>query len=322
MTEKPRQATGEESGIPVGGARLAVARLKINITAGEIAKELHLDEPMVIAIEQNNFEMLGAPVFAKGHLRKYAELVGVPVDDILSDYYQMNRASGAPPIVRPARSRDRSISPGPWVAALLVITVAGGAAWWWYQRAPETIVVAPQVATLAPYAQSTTNEAARDVSPAATSEPAPGTVQIELQPVSESVQDPTVAAVPIPDRENSAAAVKLAEEVPARQQDQSATDVQNGDLPPLAEAAGLTPTIAVELAFSGDCWTEVTDASGKSLFYDLGTAGMVVSLSGDAPLQLVLGDSSSVSISTDGLDYPVPAPSRSGRPTRLTINSQ
>ena len=43
--------------------------------------------------------MLGAPVFAKGHLRKYAEMVGVDVDDIMTDYYQMNRSTGTPPVV-------------------------------------------------------------------------------------------------------------------------------------------------------------------------------------------------------------------------------
>ncbi len=56
-----------------------------------MAKELHLDEPKVQALEENQFDVLGAPVFAKGHLRKYAELVGVPVDD------------GRQPHVRPIR---------------------------------------------------------------------------------------------------------------------------------------------------------------------------------------------------------------------------
>ena len=51
------------------------------------------------ALEENRFDVLGAPVFAKGHLRKYADLVGVPIEDVLADYYSLNRAVGAPPVV-------------------------------------------------------------------------------------------------------------------------------------------------------------------------------------------------------------------------------
>ena len=84
----------------------------------------------------------------------------------------------------------------------------------------------------------------------------------------------------------------------------------------------LLPQVHVELAFSGDCWAEVSDASGRQLFYDLGTAGRIVALSGDEPLRIVLGDSAYVSIAVEGRDYPIPQSARSGRLARLTINSQ
>ena len=71
---EPSSAKPEE---PQGGARLAKARRALQIPVVEIAKELHLDEPKVKALERNEFDVLGAPVFAKGHLRKYAQLVRV-----------------------------------------------------------------------------------------------------------------------------------------------------------------------------------------------------------------------------------------------------
>ena len=72
-TDKPdEETTAEDSQGPVGGERLAAARREQQISVLEIAKELHLDEPKVRALEKNDFEMLGAPVFAKGHLKKYA----------------------------------------------------------------------------------------------------------------------------------------------------------------------------------------------------------------------------------------------------------
>jgi cytoskeleton protein RodZ len=82
------------------------------------------------------------------------------------------------------------------------------------------------------------------------------------------------------------------------------------------------PQIEMDLTFSGDCWTEVSDASGRRLYYDLGRVGRVVTLSGDAPLHVILGDSANVTISVDGRNYPIPASARSGRLARLDINSQ
>src|SRR3990170_1326320 len=99
---------------PLAGERLAHARRVREVSIQEIANALHLDEYKVRALEQNEFERLGAPVFAKGYLRKYAALVGVSVDDILADYYRLNRSTGAP-LVIPTRVRQpRNVSLGPW----------------------------------------------------------------------------------------------------------------------------------------------------------------------------------------------------------------
>ena len=81
------ESSEESAAAPVCGERLADARREQGISIRDIAKELHLDEPKVRALEENRFEVLGAPVFAKGHMRKYAELVGAPVDELLTEYY-------------------------------------------------------------------------------------------------------------------------------------------------------------------------------------------------------------------------------------------
>ena len=105
--EKAAEETREaESQGPRGGERLAEARREREISVLEVAKELHLDEAKVRALERNEFEVLGAPVFAKGHLRKYAQLVGVDVEDVFTDYYQMTRSEGIPPVVSARRTRS------------------------------------------------------------------------------------------------------------------------------------------------------------------------------------------------------------------------
>ena len=292
MNETPQQPPEGEDRGPLGGERLAAARRTHEISATDIAKELHLDELKIRALENNDFAVLGAPVFAKGHLRKYAELVGVPADDVLADYYELNRSAGAPPVVGPVRKFRRDISLGPWIAGGIIVVIFASVAYWLFTRSPELPFTQTDPGRLASFVSNASDEPSQDAAsrPVATlSESEPLDEQEELPP-PESV---TASAAPPP-----------------------------GERDPFVAEAHLSPQVRIELVFVGDCWTEVTDATGRSLFYDLGTAGRTVSLSGEEPLQIVLGDSENVSIAVDGQVYPMPDSVRSGRLTRLTISSQ
>lgn len=281
---------------PVCGERLRAARRENNISIRDIAKELHLDEPKIRALEENNFSALGAPVFAKGHMRKYAELVGVDTDDLLADYYQLERSAGAPPVVGPRRKVPREISPGPWLVAIVVLLIVAATAYWWFTREPvDTSSVQVEPATLAPFASDNVDAiapVANDQADTAGAELPDSTSTDEpAQDVSSSAQDEIGPAEPI-------ATVRE----------------------PISSAPSSLPQVRVALTYTGDCWTEVSDASGRRLFYDLGSAGRVVQLGGDAPLRIVLGNSANVSITVEGRDYNIPDSARSGRLARLTIN--
>ena len=132
---KDESAPSEPEG-PVGGERLAAARRKEKIAVLDIAKELHLDEPKVRALERNEFDILGAAVFAKGHLRKYAQLVGVDETEVMADYYQLTRAAGMPPLVSTRRRPRREMAPGPWIAVIVVVILAATAYWWFTSGRP------------------------------------------------------------------------------------------------------------------------------------------------------------------------------------------
>ena len=291
MNESPQQPPEADTSEPLGGERLAAARRAHEISALDIAKELHLDEPMVRALEQNDFAVLGGEVFAKGHLRKYAELVGVPTDVVLADYYALNRSAGAPPVVGPVRKMEREFPPGPWIAGGVVVIIIASAAYWWFTRDPAPVAqLEPGI--LATFALEASSEQARDEAAESAG------IVSELDPMVDA-------------QELAAPETAMASLAPAA-----------SEVDPFVEEAGLLPQVHVELTFSGDCWTEVSDASGRRLFFDLGTAGRVVALAGDEPLQMVLGDSENVSITVEGRDYPIPDSVRRGRLARLTINSQ
>jgi len=289
---------------PVGGERLAQTRRTRGISVFEIAKELLIDEPKVRALEENRFDVLGAPVFAKGHMRKYAELVGLPVDEILADYSQLNRSVDAPPVVRPPRKEPREIWIGPWVSGVVIILVGALAAWWWFSQEQTVERVIVQPATLAPF------EADRDIDPSER-ENGPSEPQDDAAP---DVDD----SAPPPDDEATA---DLAEE-PLVFAGEPASEPQFGLV--VAEQIASDGNVAVGssvelvLSFTGDCWAEVTDATGRRLYYDLGIEGRSVTLNGAEPLGVLLGNSSNVSVRVNGFDYSIPATNRRGNMARLT----
>ena len=268
------EQTPDESATPVGGERLAAARREQQISVLEVAKELHLDEPKVRALERNDFEMLGAPVFAKGHLRKYAQLVGVAEDDVFADYYQLTRAERMPPIVVGRTKARQELSPGPWIAAIIVILAAAAAYWWFGVREPAP---APPPAPA--------EQPAGDASQEATSvEEGPvllATAVVEDEP------EPTAAAAPAEPEPQSAA-------------------LPEGE-------------IRLTLTFSGDCWTEISDANGRRLFFNMGRDGRTVELTGPAPFSVLLGNADNAVLRVNGDPYTIPAASRSNRTAQLTI---
>ena len=100
----------------------------------QAAEDLHLDVWVIEALEANRFDALGAPVYAKGHLRKYAALLGLSPATVLERYEAL---SGTPvePTPIPAAIGQRRCARAShacrrcrcWIVA--AIAVAAGAVW-------------------------------------------------------------------------------------------------------------------------------------------------------------------------------------------------
>jgi cytoskeleton protein RodZ len=291
MSEDQQNSTEEtsESGRdgPRCGERLAEARREQEITVLEVSKELHLDEHKVRALERNDFDVLGAPVFAKGHLRKYAQLVGVDEGDVFADYYAMTRADGVPPIVAGRKRIRHEMSPGPWIAAAVVLLVAAAAYWWFVVRIENNIAV-----------------------------PLPQNDPVEVAP--DSVQ---------PDVGGSAA-MKPQEQPPERQEQPQEPTPEQVAAPAVqsepVEQAAADPgdQLQVTLSFSGECWTEISDAGGKQLFFSMGRDGQTVELNGKAPITALFGNADNVEVFVNDNPYALPAPNAANRTVRVAILNQ
>ena len=121
------------SGGPSPGARLRAAREARGLSIDDIADRLRLNAALVLAMEEDRVALLGAPVFARGHLRNYAALVGVDEREVVE------AGEGPQPSFLPAmdlRPRARDHSRWAWPVAAIVLAIAVVLAfWWWTARA-------------------------------------------------------------------------------------------------------------------------------------------------------------------------------------------
>jgi cytoskeleton protein RodZ len=158
MNEPVGGASGAAAAEPdTPGGMLRVERERRGYSVQHAAEDMHLDAWVIQAIEANRFEALGAPVYARGHLRKYAALLGLSPATVIERYEALGGTPVTPTpipaaIAAPALVERRRVSRLPlWIAA--AIAVAAGLAWlvfelWWKPRsdnATTSVVIAPTV---------------------------------------------------------------------------------------------------------------------------------------------------------------------------------
>ncbi len=297
---------------PAGGERLAEARREKQISVLEIAKELHVEEAKIRALEQNDFDALGAPVFAKGHLKKYAQLVGVNHDDVLADYYRLTRSQEMPPVVVKRQKPRRELSPGPWIAVVVVLVLLALAYW--------LLVEGPFVTAPAP---AVTQPTASETAPPA--EPEPADDEPSTESAAEFAAEPADEIAGEPGPEPAGEALTEARPPAASPVAEPAEPEATSAEPPPVTQQRLQPAVddgdvRLSVTFLGDCWTEITDATGRRLFFQLGRGGRTVNVSGNAPVSVLFGDADNVAVRVNGEDFVIPPSSRRGRTARFTIS--
>jgi len=288
--------TGSEtrSGI---GVRLRAGREKMGLTQLQAAEKLHVDPKVVDNLEAERFDALGAPVFVRGHLKHFAELIGEPPGELV-DIYAAAAKAAAPDLTRLPKIAPTSSPSRLAVPALVVLIgfVLLGVVWWVVKsvggpegekpkRGPQPVVIAPE-ASQDPAIEGVTNDV-----PSVSSEPA---VSKTALPAASKTATPSAA---------------------------SATSAGTGT------AAATTPAPAragkpmeVTLRFAADSWVEVYDANGEKLFYDVGAADSSHTVSGTPPFRVHVANSPGVSLDVNGKPAAVPANALKGDEAQFTIN--
>ena len=115
------------------GRQLAERREAMGLSVVAAAAKLRCDVSILASLEADRFEDLGAPVFAQGHLRRYAEFLGAPVQELLAEWSQRGERVAEPDLTRIPLAPVRAVDRQAWsrritgLAGALVIALA---AWW------------------------------------------------------------------------------------------------------------------------------------------------------------------------------------------------
>jgi cytoskeleton protein RodZ len=273
-TEKSEPAAGA---LQTPGAMLVHERTRRGLSVQQAAEGLHLDAWIVEAIESNRFLALGAPVYAKGYLRKYAVMLGLAPEVIVARYDALTDTLPEPtpvPIITttpPPRPKWPKYIAWAVIAALIAGIVASVLPFVWPSSEPAT-TSATQVGPASP---TTAKE----------NQPAPRAAEVAVAIPEASV--PVNVAEPVR-REI------VPDPAPAQQASSAPVAASN------AEAVRLT------LSFSNASWAEVYAADGERLFYDIGQAGRARTVSGTPPLNVVLGVVDAVNVQVNDRDIIVP----------------
>lgn len=135
--DEDKGATGEPQEDASVGESLRAQRRQQGVSLYQAAQELRIDPAVLRAIEADDFSMLGAPVYIKGHLRKYAALLGLSPQSVFDAYARTHELSESTPVVNRAIDPGRPHKSGYWlrvIAVLLVIVAIGAATAWWSGR--------------------------------------------------------------------------------------------------------------------------------------------------------------------------------------------
>jgi cytoskeleton protein RodZ len=128
----------EQAATELPGARLALARERLGLSVAQVAAKLRLDVRTVSALETGEYAKVGAAVFVRGFLRRYAELVGEPTLEIDSLYTHQPDAAVIPDLAKTslhrldAAAQRRALGVAPALIAAAVLGVV--AAVWWAMR--------------------------------------------------------------------------------------------------------------------------------------------------------------------------------------------
>ncbi|MFV1996923.1 MAG: RodZ domain-containing protein [Acidiferrobacterales bacterium] len=283
------------------GEFLSDTRCKLGLEPDNVAQILHLSRHQIEAIEANDYESLPEPTYVRGYLRSYCQLLNISPDSVIDSYNEA--AGGWKTTTYSGLTAERQIGSNDNIVRFVTLGVIGvvfGLAFvWWLGEddAPEVVPAPTEVAAtpsngigdrtdvaveeLPQLEQSQTSAVPTETAPVETPEPEPVESVVEVKP--EQIPQPA------PEQgENTAQ--------PTRKEVATSLPKSN---PTIISGARVKLVMRTE----GDSWADIRDANGNKLLYETVAAGRVITIEGETPLHVFLGNASVVSLEINGSAY-------------------
>lgn len=336
------------------GEVLRQAREDKGWSQNDVAGRLNLTVSSLNNLETGAFDKLPGHTFARGYIRAYAKLLGMDQTPLVQAFDQAtgtnaqgSNVHGLGRIEEPVRLSHNILR---IVSLLLLILVIGGGFLWWQDQAGQR--GKDQSAAAIDHVEVEGADGTTRVHPidepeaqAATPTATPGQPNSLTLPQGVPPVDPATTGTPAAPASQAAAApanpaagstlplnptthapgTTTAPSATAATNPASTTHVPPANTPfapsaPVAPAAEAPVAGAgqVNIQFVADCWTQVTDGTGKVLVSGLKRTGDTVDLSGKPPFAVRLGFAKGAQITYNGEAVDV-AKYTSGQTARLKL---
>lgn len=325
------------------GETLRQARESNGWSLAEVALKLNLTVNSLSNLEAGAFDKLPGHTFARGYIRAYAKLLGMDQTVLVQQFDQSTGTDSQGSSVHALGRIEEPVRVSHTilriVSLLLLIAVIGGGFVWWQDqtslRTKDLISLSPehvevegadgttQIHPLDEPEDQAVAEGQVENSTALALPQSESAAEAPAETATAPAAEPTAPAAPAtPAPTHNAAPVVAAPVAPAPTAPVVSTPPATASVTPTIPAPTAAATTAgqgqVQLQFTADCWTQVTDGSGKVLLSGLKRKGDSVSLSGKPPFAVRLGYARGAQVSYNGQVVDV-APFTSGETARLKL---
>lgn len=317
------------------GETLRQARESNGWSLAEVALKLNLTPTSLSNLEAGAFDKLPGHTFARGYIRAYAKLLGMDQAVLVQQFDQSTGTDSQGSSVHSLGRIEEPVRVSHTilriVSLLLLIAVIGGGFVWWQDqtsmRTKDLIGLVPEHVEVEGADGTTQIHPLDEPEDQAVVEGQTegGTVLALPQadtPAEAQATAPAVQATPAAPAHNSAPVVAAPATPSTPAPAAPAAPVATVPAAPSAPAPAVTAPVAgqgqVQVQFTADCWTQVTDGSGKVLFSGLKRKGAGLAVNGKPPFTVRLGFARGAQVSYNGQPVDV-APFTSGETARLKL---
>lgn len=324
------------------GETLRQARESNGWSLAQVALKLNLTVASLSNLEAGAFDKLPGHTFARGYIRAYAKLLDMDQTVLVQqfDQYTGSDAQGSNVhslgrIEEPVRVSHTILR---IVSLLLLIAVIGGGFVWWQDqtslRTKEPVAMAPEHVEVEGADGTTRIHPLDEPEDQAVLEgQAEGETSLALPQGQEGADaeagaEPSVpATTPAPAAPTAPAPTASAPVAPAPAAPATPAPTVPVPAAPTAAAPAAAPATPVapaagegqvQIQFTADCWTQITDGNGKVLFSGLKRKGDSTSVNGKPPFAVRLGYARGAQVSYNGQPVDV-APFTTGETARLKL---